>query len=349
MKKINKKNNEKSTSYKRVMVALKGGKPDRVPVMPFVRDWATKQCGFTVEDTMNNVEKYVFSQYYCARSFGYDAVQDLGGVHAESEAMGSKLKIHKNESPSIVDYAIKDYDKDLKKLKILNPYKDGRLPIILEQIKRLKELCKGDIVIDSYLQAPFRHAAMLRGNDIYRDIIKKREKVKELLEITLYSQIIYGTALVHAGADVISISDPTSSGDIISRKQWLELGFIYTKKLVKELKKTGVKIYLHICGDTSDRLDTFMDLGIDGMSLDQKVDLEYARKVMGKKFPLIGNVSPTNLMYSTPDEVAEESKICIEKAGKKGSFILTSGCGIGMDAPVENIQAMVDTARNYYY
>ncbi|MCK4339619.1 MAG: hypothetical protein KAW87_06505, partial [Candidatus Cloacimonetes bacterium] len=175
MKKINKKINEKLTSYKRVMVALKGGKPDRVPVMPFVRDWATKQCGFTVEDTMNNVEKYVFSQYYCARSFGYDAVQDLGGVHAESETMGSKLKICKNEPPSIVDYVIKDYDKDLKKLRIFNPYTDGRLPIILEQIRRLKELCKGEIIVDSYLQAPFRHAAMLRGNDIYKDIIKKRD------------------------------------------------------------------------------------------------------------------------------------------------------------------------------
>jgi len=183
VKKINENFKKKVISYERVMATLEGGKPDRVPVMPFVRDWATKQCGFTVEDTMNNVEKYVFSQYYCARSFGCDAVQDLGGVHAESEAMGSKLKIYKNESPSIVDYAIKDYDKDLKKLRILNPYKDDRLPIILEQIRRLKELCKGDMVVDSYLQAPFRHAAMLRGNDIYRDIIKKRDKVNELLSI----------------------------------------------------------------------------------------------------------------------------------------------------------------------
>jgi len=85
------------------------------------------------------------------------------------------------------------------------------------------------------------------------------------------------------------------------------------------------------------------------MSLDQKVDLGYAREVMGEKICIIGNVSPTHLAYNSPDEIREESKNCIEKAGENGSFILCSGCGVGIGTPPENVKAMVEIAKNYYY
>lgn len=349
MENIYMKSNGKMTSYKRMMIAFEGKKPDRVPVMLFVRDWAARQVGFSISEIMENVEKHVFSQYYCARNFGYDAVLDLSGVHAEAEAMGCKLKYNENTPPSVVENIIRDYNTDLDKIKIFDPNKDGRLPLIIEGIRRLKNLCKDDIAVVGYIQAPFRLAAMLRGNNIFRDILKKKNEVKDLLEITFLSQLIYGIALVNAGADIIQVSDPTSSGDILSRDQWLEFGYVYTKRLINELKKTGVKIYLHICGDTSDRLDTFVELGIDGMSLDQKVDLGYARKVMGEKICIIGNVSPTNLAYNSPDKIREESKSCIEKAGENGSFILCPGCGVGSETPSENIRAMVEIAKNYYY
>lgn len=349
MKNIYMKSNGKMTSYERIMTAFRGGETDRVPVMILVGYWAAEQVGFSIKEIMENVEKHVFSQYYCAMNYGYDAVFDLSGIHAESEAMGCRLKYDQNIPSSIEKNIVKDYKTDLSKLKIFNPNKDGRIPLILEGIKRLKSLCKNNIAVIGYLQAPFRLATTLRGNMIYRDIIKNNDNLKKLLEITTYTQIIYGTALVHAGADIIDISDPTSSGDLISKKQWEELGFKCIKRVVKELKKTGVKIMLHICGDTSDRLDTFVKLGIDGMSLDQKVDLGYARKVMGKKICIIGNVNPTNLAYNTPDEISEESRSCIEKAGKNGSFILCSGCGVGIGTPPENIKAMVKIAQDYYY
>jgi len=349
MKNIYMKSNGKMTSYERIMITFEGEKPDRVPVMLFVRDWAAKQVGFSIKEIMESIEKHVFSQYYCAHNFGYDAVLDLSGVHAEAEAMGCKLKYNGNTPPSVAENIIRDYNTDLDKIKIFDPNKDGRLPLIIEGIKRLKNLCKGDIAVVGYIQAPFRLAAILRGNNIFRDVLKKKNEVKDLLEITFLSQLIYGIALVNAGADIIQVSDPTSSGDILSRDQWLEFGYVYTKRLINELKKTGVKIYLHICGDTSDRLDTFVKLGIDGMSLDQKVDLGYAREVMGEKICIIGNVSPTHLAYNSPDEIREESKNCIEKAGENGSFILCSGCGVGIGTPPENVKAMVEIAKNYYY
>jgi len=42
---------------------------------------------------MESVERQVYSQTYCVGHFGFDIVLGLGGTHAESEAMGSVLKI----------------------------------------------------------------------------------------------------------------------------------------------------------------------------------------------------------------------------------------------------------------
>ena len=338
------------TSYQRIMMALEGGKPDCVPVLPFVRHWTSAQVGFSVNDILNTPEKLVYSQYYCTKNFGYDIANDIGGVSAEAEALGSIFKKHEDSFPTLLEPVVKDYDADLKKLRTINPYKDGRLPLNLEIVSRLKELCQDEYPVAAYLQAPFRCASMVRGSSkIYIDMKKNKENLHKLLEITTLNELIYGVALVHAGADILMLSDPTSSGDTISRSQWEEFGCIYTKRLVGELKKTGVKIFLHVCGNVTDRLDSFAQLGVDGISVDEKVDLAKAREIVGKKICLLGNVSPTKIMYNTPEEIRKESEECIEKAGREGAFILSGGCQIPPQGKPENIRVMVEVAHNYKY
>jgi uroporphyrinogen decarboxylase len=299
---------------------------------------------------MTNAQRYAFSQFFCQRVFGYDAVFDLVGVSAESEAMGSKVTYSDTMTPSVTAPAIKDYATDLERLPIPNPYADGRLPLILKGIGILNELSKGEVPVIGYLQAPFRHACMLRGpENAMRDLFKNRSQMERLLEVATESLIPYGKALVKAGVDIIFITDPVASGDALSTRQWEQFAYPYLKRLIVSIKGTSaVKIILHICGDTSDRLETFASLGIDGMSLDEKVDLGYARKVMGDKICLIGNVSPSKTLYlGTTADVEEESRLCIEKAGRDGYFILCSGCMITGPVPPANIKAMVTAAEKY--
>lgn len=340
---------QKMTSYERVMTAMEGGKPDCVPVLPIVHHWTAAQVGYNVFDIYDSIEKYVYAQFYCAKTFGYDCVHDLPGVGGVSQAMGSKFKMHEKIFPAMVEPILKDYA-DLRKLPVINPNKDGMLPHTLEGIRRAKELCKGEIPVVSYLQGPLRCAGMVRGLDkLFMDMKKNKKNLLELLDIVTLNTILYGIAEIQAGADIIMIVEPTSSMDTISRAMWEEFGFGYTKELIKYLKKTGVKVFLHICGNVIDRLDSFMDLGVDGISLDEVVDLGDARKIVGDKFCLIGNICPTNTVMNTPDEIKKESIECIEKAGKEGAFILSGGCQIPPEGNPENIRTIVKVAHNYSY
>ncbi|MBE9541499.1 MAG: hypothetical protein IMF01_04200 [Proteobacteria bacterium] len=107
----------------------------------------------------------------------------------------------------------------------------------------------------------------------------------------------------------------------------------------------GVKVTMHICGDTNDRLKSLALTGVDGLSLDHKVDFVYAKKVLEDKVCLIGNLNPTDtLVFKNADEVYEEARALISAIGPF-NFILSSGCSIPGIAPSENIEAMVRAAK----
>jgi uroporphyrinogen decarboxylase len=335
-------------SYERTMSVLGGRKPDLLPVLPMVREWCSTQAGFDFIEEMENVEKHVFAQSYCVKEFGYDVVWDMFAVHAESEAMGSKLKIVRGVPPSVIEPAIAEYDTDLPRLKLVDPYQNNRLSTILEGIRQLKRRFHGDVPVMGYIQAPFRHVCMLRGPEhAMKDMFKNKEKLRELCELALYSQVVYGLAVISAGADILFVSDPTSSGDAISKKHWEAWGLGLTTRLVSVLKRSGVKILMHICGDTSDRLESLASTGVDGLSLDEKVDFELARKRLGPDYCLMGNVSTTLLALGQPEAVAEATREVIAKAGKDGRLIVSGGCQLADICPPENITAMVKAAREY--
>jgi uroporphyrinogen decarboxylase len=334
-------------SYERVRCVIEGKLPDRVPCIPMIREWAAAQKGYGLFDVMDDADRYAACQHDCARTVGYDSVSDLNAVNAEAEAMGCVLK---QGDISVRTPAIEDYGTDLARIGSVDPEQDGRLPVILEGVRILRRLCGKEKVVFSYVQAPFRAAAMLRGVERFlKDCLKAPGSVTALLEKVTQNQIRFGTALAEAGADLIEVSDPMSSGDIVTRKQYERLGFSFSKRLIESVKKTGVAIVHHACGDTTDRLDLFCALGADMLSLDQAVDLGEARRILGEGVVLFGNIDPLLLREGTPSYVKDAARRCIEKGCEKGAFVLSSGCLIAADTPVENIQAMVDAAVEYRY
>lgn len=334
-------------SYERVMTVLNGETADRVPVIPLIREWPARQLGWSLGEVLSSVEKHVFSQYHLALELDYDCVYDLNAINAEAEALGSVLK---DNDISVARYAIEDYDRDCKRLRLLDPFRDGRLPMILEGIRRLKEIAGFQKVVVGYMQSPFRLASMLRGpNRILVDCLRQPDRVSGLLDFCTHCQALYGMALVRAGADIVDISDPLASGDVMSREMCYEFSLRHSATVIGFLKRAGAMISYHVCGDTTDRLDMLAGLEVDALSIDHKVDLKVARERLGDRVCLLGNVDPELLLSGSPEEVGAVCQRCIEDGGRDGHFILSSGCLIPADAPLENVGAMVDAGRNHAY
>lgn len=338
-------------SYQRVMSVFNGEKPDCCPVVPMVREWCSKQAGVPFVQDLEDPDKHVESQVVCQGRFGYDVIWgECYACHSESEAMGSKLKYNEGMLPSVIEPALKDYAEDLPKLKLFDPYQNPRLSGLLSSTRQLKRKYDGQVPVVGYVQAPFRHASMLRGPEsIMRDMFKNKQYLRQLCKLALYSQIVYAMAVISAGADIIFLSDPTSSGDAISKKMWEEWGLPYTTELVDVIKRSGVKTILHICGNTLDRLESLAATGVDCLSLDMAVDFAKARDILGPDYCLMGNVDTTLMALGQASEVAEASQKVVEAAGGDGSLLLSGGCLLADMCPAENMEAMVSVGHQYIY
>jgi uroporphyrinogen-III decarboxylase len=106
------------------------------------------------------------------------------------------------------------------------------------------------------------------------------------------------------------------------------------------IKKHDGTFILHICGDTSDRLESILETKPDVFSIDYQVDLAVARKVFGGRSTLLGNVKPAHTLYSgTADACLKECLDCITKGGNS-RYILGAGCDIAPGSPEENVMQM---------
>ena len=82
------------------------------------------------------------------------------------------------------------------------------------------------------------------------------------------------------------------------------------------------------------------------MSVDYKVDLARARRALGGKVALAGNMNPVSVLQaSSPEGVAAACRDCIRSAGPSPGYIVMPGCDIPPSAPVENVRAMTAVAR----
>jgi len=76
------------------------------------------------------------------------------------------------------------------------------------------------------------------------------------------------------------------------------------------------------------------------------MNFEELKKIIPKKIALIGNLDPVKIfLQSTPDEVAEATRSLKDNMKDTDNFILSSGCDILIDTPLENIEAFMKTTR----
>ncbi|MFA5384456.1 MAG: uroporphyrinogen decarboxylase family protein [Eubacteriales bacterium] len=195
-------------------------------------------------------------------------------------------------------------------------------------------------------RAPFTLAAQIFGMENFlKSLYKNRNFAHKLLEFTTGLSISYFKAMedfVHG----IFIADPVASGDVISKKHFIEFVFPYLKRVIREVKSVKKPTMLHICGDISDRLHLIPDTGADSLSLDAKVNIADAKSILGNKVCIAGNVDPVHILqFGSKNDVYNAAYQCMEQGAKNGGFILLPGCDLAADVPEENIKALVDSAH----
>lgn len=340
---------KKMTPRERLLAAAELRATDRLPLLPYLREFAMKQKGLTFREVDKHPHKYVEAQVEFFQKYDLDGVWDLYFMTPEAEAMGCELLHAEDDAPSVLKSPIKE-KKDLAKILPCDPEKDGRLPQYIGIVRELRKGVGPDVPILAFCQGGYRNGVMLRGIDAFMDdIYEDPSFAHEVLEVATEGCIRYGRALIEAGADIIHIASPMASGMFISKKHHLEFAFPYDKKQFQAYHDMGAKVFYHLCGWWNDRWDLILENGADILSIDSEVanvSIAEAKEKMGHKRCIYGNVDVAHTMLKgTVQEVEAATRAAVEVGRKGGGYIIGNSCTIPRDTPLENFEAFIRIAK----
>jgi uroporphyrinogen decarboxylase len=159
-------------------------------------------------------------------------------------------------------------------------------------------------------------------------------------------------AMADAGVPGCLYSDDLAfrSGPMLNPRTLKELYDDAYRRFVETAHALGMKIMIHSCGDTSGLLEWFADCGFDGVNPLEPtagVDLAAAKRAVGDRICLMGNIDVTHILVDADrDEVFEAVRQAIAAAGAGGGYILAPDHDhSGMS--VERLGWMVEAAREY--
>jgi len=184
---------------------------------------------------------------------------------------------------------------------------------------------------------------LLTDKGHYTDLMKR---------VVEYNLALAALAVKRYGIQIVGTTDDvaTGRGVIIRPKVYTDMIFPHFKEVMQGCKSLGLLVIKHSDGDIRPYLDMWLESGIDCLDpIDPGggLDMGEMKKLYGNRICLKGNIDCTgHLCDGTPEQVAEEVRLCIEKGGRAG-LIVSSSNTIHRGVKPENFHAMLTAIRLY--
>ncbi len=338
------------TPRERVLAAMKQEKLDRPPVAVFTQSATVgemENCGAAWPEAHSDAKLMAKLGAAQATYFGFEAVRSSFCLTAEAERLGCVVDPGKiNSTPMIKKHPFKfDAMEDVyDEPNLLDPeefLKGGRPAVILEATKLLKEQYGNEYAVIGGNTGPFTLAGhMVSTENLVFGIMMDPDMVVKWIDAVNPIVKAYTQALADAGADIIQMSEPSSSTDLLSPDMFTEYSGRYVKESLASVK--GADSVLHICGDTSEIIPLMADTGVTGISVEEKVDSADAVRIAAGRVACVGNVGVVNpLLQGTPEDCAAAGK----RIAEAGFNIISPGCGLSALIKDENLFALVKAIK----
>jgi uroporphyrinogen decarboxylase len=236
---------------------------------------------------------------------------------------------------------------DIRGLRRVEPEQD--LDFVLETIRLVRNDLPTTVPLIGYAGAPFTLATWVVQGGGSKDFPAFRgmlhadpQLAHQLLEKITDLVIRYLQAQIKAGAQAIQLFD-TSVG-LLSPTQFSEFALPYLQQICSELASLQVPIIYFPLG-AAQNLAQFAHVGADVLSLDWRIDIEWAFDQLGDAMPLQGNLDPCSLYGSEEAVIKAASDILDKTRGRPHIFNL--GHGVYPDTPYEMVRLLVETVHHY--
>lgn len=350
------------TSLERIMEAISMKEADCLPVAPYMGNYGAKLAGTALGEYCCDGQLMAEAQFKAWDILRQDVVVVQSDNYYIAEGFGVTVNHYPDSTPTLAKPAVREL-KDIEKLKVPDPLRDGRMPVYIKAVSLLAVRLNDKVAIRGCGTGPFSLAGHLLGVENFllelgmaqmEPDSENARLLRKLMELTTEALYLFTRAELDAGAHIIQAGDSLASTDVISPAMYMDWVFPYEKDYFSRIndyaRGKGAASLLHICGNTSKILNGMAETGADIIELDHKVSLGEAKERVGHQVCLLGNLDPTSvLLAGSPQKVTGAAEECIKAAAQGGGFILGSGCEVAVNTPLENMKAMIAAARNFRY
>ena len=202
----------------------------------------------------------------------------------------------------------------------------------------------------------WQHAACLHKiSDLIMATYDKPDWVHELLRILLTKKLQFIESMKGAKFDLVETGGGAGSSTVISPKIFKEFCLLYDKRMHEALHDLGFKVTYHTCGGTLGIEEDITESGADVSETlappsvgGNQEPWEFKEKT-GNRIALIGGLDQFNVLTSGPKEVIR-SKVfeLFKKVGYEGGYICSTSDHF-FETPVDNLIAFAQAAKECVY
>jgi uroporphyrinogen decarboxylase len=276
-----------------------------------------------------------------------DAAILFSDILTVPDAMGLGLSFEAGEGPKF-ERTLQD-EADILKLTV--PDMD-KLQYVFNAVSSIRKALNGRVPLIGFSGSPWTLATYMvegkGGTDFLNTkkmLYARPDLLHHILEVNAQTVIQYLNAQIAAGAQAVMIFD--SWGGALSHNAYIEFSLHYMQKIVAGLTKTaqGQKVpNIVFTKGGALWLEAQADIGADALGLDWAVDIGEARKRVGNKVALQGNLDPA-ILLSTPEAIEKEVASVLASYGHGHGHVFNLGHGITQWTPPENAACMLRAVK----
>jgi uroporphyrinogen decarboxylase len=188
------------------------------------------------------------------------------------------------------------------------------------------------------------------GSDDFR-LVKsllyaRPELMHRILALNAQAVTQYLNAQIAAGAQSVMIFD--TWGGVLAESAFHEFSLAYSREVLAGLTRAAegrvVPRILFTKGG-GQWLEAMAESGADALGIDWQTHLGTARKRVGNRVALQGNLDPMAL-FAPPATIAQLAHGVLEAYGPGPGHVFNLGHGISQHTPPEHVQALVDAVHS---
>lgn len=280
--------------------------------------------------------------------FKLDAAILFSDILTIPDAMGLGLHFVEGEGPKFSRPLREEWE--IRNLSAPDPTVELRY--VLDAVAEIKRALDNSVPLIGFSGSPYTLACyMIEGgaSDDFRLIksmlYSRPDLLHHILEVNARAVTDYLNAQIEAGVQAVMIFD--TWGGNLAHQAYLDFSLAYMQRVITGLKRehngarVPVIVFTKGCGNWLDEIGAS---GCDAMGVDWSVDIGAARKRVGERVALQGNLDPMTL-FAEPAAIRAETKRILESYGNYSGHVFNLGHGISQFTPPENVSVLVDAVH----